>query len=279
MKIITLMEDSPGKGKDKEGLLYEHGLSLYIETKNHKVLLDTGASEKTLVNAKALGIDLSEIDTVILSHGHYDHSGGILPFVRENDHAKIYMRENAGGEFFHTGRESARYIGIDLEILKLPQVVLLKGDYKIDEELSIFTNITGRRLWPTSNISIREKQDDKYVQDEFSHEQCLVVSEGGKRALLSGCAHNGILNIVDKYHEIYGDNPDLVISGFHMVKKRAYKEEEIADIKATGAELLKTGAYYATGHCTGMPAFEILKEVMGDKLSYASPGTEFTLQR
>lgn len=78
MKVVILMEDTC----KVPGCEYEHGLSVYIETAKHKVLMDTGASEKTLENAKKLGIDLYKVDAVIVSHGHSDHSGGSLHFPR-----------------------------------------------------------------------------------------------------------------------------------------------------------------------------------------------------
>ena len=85
MKIINLIEDTQGT----EGLHAEHGLSIYIETSRHKILVDTGASEKTWENAERLGVRPEEIDTVFLSHGHYDHSGGILSFSKINPNARI----------------------------------------------------------------------------------------------------------------------------------------------------------------------------------------------
>ena len=92
LRIINLVENEPGFS----GCEAAHGLSFYVETKNHKLLFDTSPSEVILRNAEKLGVDLSAIDTVILSHGHYDHSGGILPFVDLNSKAKIYMQHNAG---------------------------------------------------------------------------------------------------------------------------------------------------------------------------------------
>ena len=91
MKIVALMEDTKGN----ELCMYEHGLSLYIETQKHHLLFDTGASEKTIKNAQQLGIDLRQVDTVILSHGHYDHAGGIIPFSKINPSAKIWMQKKS----------------------------------------------------------------------------------------------------------------------------------------------------------------------------------------
>ena len=91
MKIVTLVENSCGN----ENCIAEHGLSIYAETEKHKLLLDTGQTDAVVKNAKVLNIDLSAVDTVILSHGHYDHSGGILPFSKLNHTAQIIMQRLA----------------------------------------------------------------------------------------------------------------------------------------------------------------------------------------
>ena len=91
MRIINLIENTEGS----MGCAYAHGLSFYVETKKHKLLMDLGPSEETLKNAEKLGIDLTQVDTVILSHGHYDHSGGIMAFTKINPDAVIYMQESA----------------------------------------------------------------------------------------------------------------------------------------------------------------------------------------
>ena len=96
MRIINLIENTQGRSD----CLCAHVLSFYIETGKHKLLLDLGPSEDTIKNAEVLGIDLSAVDTVILSHGHYDHSGGIIPFTGINDQAAIYMQNSAGGEYY-----------------------------------------------------------------------------------------------------------------------------------------------------------------------------------
>lgn len=262
MKIINLMEDTSGSN----GCRFEHGLSFYIETQKHKLLLDTGATAAFLDNAKMLGIDLTQVDTVILSHGHYDHAGGILSFAKINAKAKIYMQKTAGCDYYNLRENKEKYIGIDKGILELPQVQLLEGDYWIDDELYLFTNITGRRYWAKSNLILKRKTEDTFVQDQFEHEQCLVITENGENVLLSGCAHNGILNIFDAYEQRFDRMPSKVISGFHMMKKGAYTEEEVRTIKETARELKKKNTVFYTGHCTGQAAFDIMKEIMGEKL-------------
>ena len=269
MHIITLMENTDGGN----GCAIEHGLSFYVETTKHKILLDTGASDRFIANAEKLGIDLAKVDTVILSHGHYDHTGGVLPFVRINQKALIYLRDCADGEYYHVDENEVRYIGIDRAIWDLPQLVRVKRRMNIDEEISIFTNITGRRCWSTSNNALKIKFGDRYRQDPFRHEMCTVIRSEGKNYLFSGCAHNGILNILDAYHAIYGGWPDVVLTGFHFMKKTEYTDAEKKNILAVANELKQIPAVFYSGHCTGEAAFTMMKEVMGDQLHQLHSGT------
>lgn len=274
MRIINLIENTPGV----DGCTIGHGLSFYIEAAGHKLLMDTGPSEYILENAGELGIVLSEVDTVVLSHGHYDHAGGILPFVDVNPTAKIYVHREAAGDYYaFDGREKGyRYIGIDQGITGLPQVIYVDGEMQIDENISVFSGITGRRNLPETNKRLMKKMGDRYIQDSFSHEQCLVVREDGKHFLFSGCAHNGILNILDRYKELYGTEPDVVVSGFHMMKKIGHTGEELRNIRDTAQELKRCHTVFYTCHCTGIPAYETMKEIMGEQLHYVHCGEEIS---
>jgi len=113
---------------------------------------------------------------------------------------------------------------------------------------------------------LKEKKEDVFIQDSFSHEQFLVISCDSKKILISGCAHNGIINILDRYFDIYNSYPDIVISGFHMIQKDDYTDDDVDKIKNTAEELLMTNAMFYSGHCTGQEAFDIMKEIMQDKL-------------
>ena len=278
MKIINLIENTEGKS----GCIYAHGLSFYVETAHHKLLVDLGPSSETLENAKTLGIDLSAVDTVILSHGHYDHSGGIIPFSKVNAKAAIYMQSLATGEYYADDGENAegeryRYIGIDKDIASLPNVHMISGDCVIDDELELFTIKNRTHELPFTNKRLLIKNPDGFVRDNFAHEHFLVVSGDGKKVLISGCAHNGILSIMDAYKEKYGSAPDAVISGFHLMKKTDYREDQLSEIREIAKELTAYPTKFFTCHCTGVPAYEAMKEIMGDKLTYVHSGDEVTL--
>lgn len=269
MKIINLVEDTKG------GICQnEHGLSFYVETKKHKLLSDCGATDMFIRNAELLGVDLSKIDVCALSHGHYDHSGGLLNFAELNSKAAIYLRENADGDYYNASAVPPRYIGIDKNIMNLPQTVKVSGNLLIDDELFLFGDFKKNccPLW--SNSLLKQKIGGQYKSDDFLHEQCLVIVEGDTQVLISGCAHNGILSITDRYFELFGRYPNVVISGFHMMKKSEYTQEESDCIKFTANELLKTDSLFYTGHCTGKPAFDIMKKIMGDKLRSFYSGSQ-----
>lgn len=262
MKIITLVEDTAGSGNCG----CEHGLSFYVETEKHKLLVDSGATDLFLRNAKLLQVDIRQVDTLILSHGHYDHGGGIPAFVRYNPNAKIYMNALAGGAYYNLKNDREKYIGIDKRCMELPQCVQIWEDLWIDEELYLFSGITGDRYPAKGNLLLKEKIRDTFVQDTFAHEQCLVITQGEQRILMSGCAHNGILNILDKYVRVFHGFPDIVISGFHLMQSQPYEAEDVTKIKKIAKELKKTGALFYTGHCTGQAAYDIMKPILGERL-------------
>ena len=280
MRIINLIENTEGKA----GCASAHGLSFYVETSGHKVLVDLGPSDEIIKNAEKLGIDLSQVDTVILSHGHYDHSGGIKAFSRINPSALIYMQQSATDDHYADDGESAgseryKYIGIDKDILNLPQVKIVSGDYRIDDELEIFTLRKRTHKLPFTNKRILKKENGEYVEDDFKHEQYLVIKDDGKRILMSGCAHNGIPNILDAYKDKYDSFPDAVISGFHLMKKVKYTKDEIDELLKIGRELKKCPTMFYTCHCTGETAYKILRITMGEQIRYVHSGDEVKIEK
>ncbi|MBE5848859.1 MAG: MBL fold metallo-hydrolase [Lachnospiraceae bacterium] len=280
MRIINLIENTEGS----TGCVCAHGLSFYVETSKHKLLVDLGPSEETLRNAEKLGVDLTQVDTVILSHGHYDHSGGLMAFSKINPDATIYMQESAGDDYYAddgngADKERYRYIGIDKDILNLPQVKTLKGDYRIDDELELFTVKERTHKLPFTNNRLLIKENGKYIQDDFRHEHYLVISDDDMRVLISGCAHNGIHSILDAYKYKYGSCPDAVISGFHLMKKVEYTDEELGEVVDIGKELKKYPTMFYTCHCTGEAAYKMMKLSMGERLQYVHSGDEVTIKK
>lgn len=268
MKIMILMENEPSV----DHLYNEHGLSIYIEVGNHKILMDSGQSDKTYANALELGIDVKDIDIFVLSHGHYDHGNGFIAFHNVNDKAKIYMQESCKNEFYH----GERYIGLNKEIFDYDNIEYLNGDIDIDETVSIFTNISNHKIAPKGNKRLLKKENNTLIMDDFNHEQCLVIKEDDLYVLFSGCAHHGILNVLDTFYLKYGRYPDAVFSGFHMASKKGYDRNDIDEIVYTAKVLNELDTMFYTGHCTGIEAFEILYEHM-DFIEYMHVGDQIEI--
>lgn len=268
MKVTILIENTAVR----EDLAAEHGLSIYVETPHHCLLMDTGASGAFAENAGKLGVDLRRVDTLVLSHGHYDHGGGVKEFARLNPEAGIYVRENAFGSFYAEDPGEYRYIGLDPQIESLPQLVKVKGDLVIDGELSLYTNVCGKKLWPAGNRVLKERAPRGYVQDSFAHEQYLVIAAEGREVLISGCAHNGIVNILEEVSRRRGRVPDVVFSGFHLMKGDGYSAGDLEIIREVTEELSRYPSRFYTGHCTSQIPYETLADILGEQLACMSGG-------
>ena len=273
MRGVVLIENSAGH----PGCVCEHGLSVYFETETRRVLADTGSTAAFLENAEALGVDLARTDLVFLSHGHYDHAGGIPEFAARYPRVPIYLRKSAGGDYYAMDPDGPRYVGMEKSVLALPQAIPLDCDRDLDGGVTCFGNVTERRLWSKSNLLLRRREGENYLQDSFDHEQALVLREREKYCLFTGCAHCGVLNFLDRFREKYGRCPDAVVGGFHFMKKGDYTPEEETVIRKTAKELSVMPTVFYSGHCTGRRAWAMMAEIMGDGLREIHTGTEFTV--
>lgn len=275
MKVVVLMENTTCR----EDISCAHGLSLYIETAKHRLLFDMGPDERFIENAEALGIDLSQVDTAFLSHAHNDHCGGLAAFLRCNDRAKVYMQRAALGDYYVVTDSKCAPIGLSPEDKTLQERFILCDDtVRLDDELTVFSRVTGRTLWSGANATLREKVGNDYPHDAFRHEQSLLVSENGKTALFAGCAHCGMANILKRAEEVSGKTPDFVLAGFHLYNPSLQRSEPQELVDAVG-EALKSAAVrkYFTGHCTGKEAYERLHAHLGARIGAIPAGTELEL--
>ncbi len=287
MKITTLIENT----KQDDNLVNEHGLSLFIETDDKKILLDTGASDNFIHNAEKLGVNIKDIDYIIISHGHYDHASGIKGILGINKKASVYMHVNATGEHYGnigaklTGIMSSlayplvkksplfsKYIGIDISVVSRyeKRIKFITDFRKIDDNIFAITDIPKKYPIPEGNKFLLVKKGRMLFFDDFSHEIVLVVKENNGLVVFSGCCHNGILNIIDAVRKNFISEPiKAVIGGFHLEMRSG--KNDIAGTKED-IELVARGlaekniAEIHTGHCTGEKAFEILRSTIGDNV-------------
>ncbi len=273
---ITVLSENTSVSPDIKS---EHGLSLYIKRKKGDLLFDTGASSIFLENAGKLGIDISSADKAIISHGHYDHGGGLPAFLEANRKAKVYFNKNAFGNYYSLRDGRQKYIGLDRSLIPNERFIFIDGDEKIDDDLEIFSGVRQRILSPSCNsmLYMKETGSEDYIRDDFRHEQNLVIREGENTVLFCGCAHNGIVNIMEHYVGKYGSLPTHVIGGFHLYSNSGAKSEDPGIVFEIGRYLLDSAAEYYTGHCTGDEAFNILKRTMGQMIHRISAGKSFEI--
>lgn len=253
MKIVSLLENTANRNDVKT----EHGLSLYIETEDHKILFDMGQTDLFCENAKILGIDLSAVDIAILSHGHYDHGGGLKKFMEINSIAPIFINKYAFLPYYN-GTE--KYIGLDENIKKSKNVFLTGNKFGIDTGLTLYSCNRKNRKHGFSSFGLNKKAKGEFLPDDFLHEHYLLIKENGKKVLISGCSHKGILNITEWFE------PDVLVGGFHFCKMET--NEELAEAAKTLNSFKTT---YYTCHCTGTEQFLFMKNYM-DNIHYLSCG-------
>ena len=273
MKLTVLSENT----SVSETLESEHGLSIYIEMLGQHILFDTGAGCVFERNAEKLGVDLATVDRLVISHGHYDHGGGLRTFLEVNSHAKIYLHKQAFEPHFSRRTDGIASIGLDNTLLPNERFVFCGDDYAIDENIEVFSRVESQRLFPSCNTTLFMKRGDDFVPDDFAHEQNLVIQQNGKTVLIAGCAHKGIVNIVDACKDRLGQYPDYVVGGFHLSGPRGNLSEAPDVVDAIGEYLASTPSRYYTCHCTGMENYQRLKRILGERIQSLSTGDQISL--
>lgn len=263
MKVITLFENRTISKEYRS----KHGLSLYIETSNHKILFDTGTDDSFAYNASKLGVNLEDIDIAIISHGHYDHGGGLEAFLKLNSKAKIYIGKEAFDSHLLKLFGIIKYnIGLKKELHSNNRFVFVDGTMIIDDELTLFGDVKGNRLMPKGNDRLLKEYSKGLVKkDNFEHEINLLTNENQKYSLLCGCAHKGIINIIERAKDIIDCDLHTVIGGFHLMgmKVKDSKAKDFLDELSSTLSSNNVEQYY-TCHCTGEKTYSYLSEKMNN---------------
>lgn len=252
MLITALAENTSAR----EEIGCEHGLSLYIRWQGRTILFDMGQGDLFARNAAALGLELRQVDWAVLSHGHYDHGGGLARFLQENDTAPVYVNPFAFQPHYNArGKE----IGLDPALASHPRLVFPQGDCPLCEGAWLLRPRRQRRR-PLDSAGLTAEVDGVLQPEDFRHEQYLLLEEDGKRVLFSGCSHNGAAEIVDWFR------PDVLVGGFHLMRRPL--DRALVD---TARDLERLGAAYLTCHCTGEAQYGFLRPYLS-RLRYLSAG-------
>jgi 7,8-dihydropterin-6-yl-methyl-4-(beta-D-ribofuranosyl)aminobenzene 5'-phosphate synthase len=273
MMIKTLIENVSLSDDFKS----EHGLSLYIEIQNKKILFDTGAGGLFLDNAEKLDVDIADINSLVISHGHYDHGGGLKKFLVENKKAEVFIHRLAFEKYYSREKNGQiKYIGLEEDLKQNRRFIFTSDRFFIYKGVQVFSNVAKKECLPFANRNLFKEQNGQKIQDTFAHEQNLIIEEDGKTILITGCAHNGIVNIIEHFKGIKKRYPDFIIGGFHLSGHLGVCEDSDY-LEKLGKYLLATESVCYTGHCTGTEAYQQLKKAMKDKIQYISTGSQINI--
>jgi 7,8-dihydropterin-6-yl-methyl-4-(beta-D-ribofuranosyl)aminobenzene 5'-phosphate synthase len=257
---------------------HEHGLSLYIDTGDRKILFDTGASDLFLDNGRKMQVNISDVDTAVISHGHYDHGGGLDYFLRDNSKAKVFLHHLAfGKQYALRSNGNMDYIGLNEALRQNSRLIFTANRLVMGNGLQLFSNILHNFPCPEANANLLTEVNGKKLPDMFFHEQNLIVRSEGKTFLFTGCAHNGIENILERFRTLEGSMPDYAIGGLHLSSPSTPESNMPARIVELGRFLADTGVKFLTCHCTGIGPYNQLKKAMCDRIDYISAGMQLVL--
>jgi 7,8-dihydropterin-6-yl-methyl-4-(beta-D-ribofuranosyl)aminobenzene 5'-phosphate synthase len=253
MKIVVLSDNLT----DDTRLESEHGLSIYLESASVKYLLDTGASDLFIHNAEVLGIDFAEVDYCLISHGHNDHIGGLQAFLEINKKAKVILSADIPGAEYMSIRRYPHSITGHVDFEKFQDRFIFIKKNTIINHIHIYASIPQKYAVPlgNKNLFIR-KFEGEYVSDTFHHELVFLIDD----ILFTGCAHNGILNILEAIQEPV----KISLGGFHLLDSHLDQHYETNDqLLCVSQSLAEKYPYvdFYTGHCTGDRSYVILSDV------------------
>lgn len=265
MKITVLIENTT-----QSELLCEHGLSILIENKEKKILLDAGTTDKFLINAGNMNVDLTDVDMCVLSHGHYDHSGGFYSYLKTNSAVGVYAMERFDEEYF-SSNGGMHEIGVPKEILMEygKSFIRVNSVTKIDDGIYLVPHTTQGLEKIGERTGLFKKVDEEIVPDDFLHELSLVIDNGNGLTIFNSCSHGGFCNIINEVKAYFGGRTiNAFIGGLHMkgmkdgVEYCTFSQEQIDEIAITMDKENVKKIY--TGHCTGEVGFEKVRLACGD---------------
>ena len=275
LQITTLSENTAGARR----LLGELGLSILLETDEVNILFDTGQSISASHNAELLGINLSQIDKIVLSHGHYDHTGGLKQILRriEKEIEIIAHPDIWAVKYSRREGQEAEFIGIPFHRQTLES---LGAHFNLTTEpVRISSNImtTGEIPMVTDYEDIEHrfqvKEGDSFKPDRFLDDRALIINTEPGLVVILGCAHRGIINTLYHAQQLTGVKAIYaVVGGCHLMdatEERVWLT--IAALKELGVQRL------GFCHCTGMPASAIMAREFGDSFSFNNAGTRVSL--
>ncbi len=265
VRVVILIDNNKGGYP----LISEHGFSVFIEDEDKRIIFDFGQSDAFFYNAIKMGINISNIDIGVLSHGHYDHSGGLKIFFENNFIAKVYTHPLAFKDRYSTSTGKKRYIGIDEEIkIKYKdRFIFTKNLEKLSKHVYFLGEIKGPKpKW--KNLILKDDSPDLFEDDS-----AIVIDLDNRLHVITGCCHSGVFQTLAQVKEYFPDKEIIsIIGGLHLNK--ADDDTLLLTQEALSYFNVK---YVFGGHCTGERGFDFLSNIDNIKIVFLYTGYYFIL--
>ncbi len=265
-------------------VLAEFGWSVLIEADGKKILFDTGTEFAVPLNAEALGINLSEVDKIVLSHGHIDHTGGLGKVLEKiNKKIEIIGHPEIWSARYNRSEKEDRFIGIPFRCEQLEAMGAVFHLHREPVQITENVTTTGEIQMLTDSESVELpdekgygwwiKQGSELKPDTVPDDQALIIKTGLGLVIVLGCAHKGIINTIYHAQKLTGIKQIYaVIGGSHLID--AGKERIQSTIKVLkDLDIKKIGLC----HCTGLPASVIMAQELGERFFFNNTGTVFEI--
>ncbi len=274
-RITILCENTVGV----PGLIGEHGFSALVEFDTESILMDTGSGHGLMHNARALHKDLSVVEKIIISHGHYDHTEGFRQALALTYGAEVYAHPDIFGRKIavigqgETRRQ--RFIGIPYRRAYLESLGAIfrfeRGFTEVAPDVFMTGEVPRETAFEKGDPRLFVLKDDEYVPDDFSDDQSMVIKTPQGLIIVFGCAHAGMINTIWYAQKKTGqDRVRALLGGTHLgFLSPDQLEESVKELKKINPETI------AVSHCTGMkPAMRLMQE-FGDNFIFANAGSVF----
>jgi 7,8-dihydropterin-6-yl-methyl-4-(beta-D-ribofuranosyl)aminobenzene 5'-phosphate synthase len=258
---------------NQPGAIAEHGLSIFMETNRGNYLLDTGQGKAVINNALVLGLDLKTIKGIIISHHHWDHTGGLGPVLDLKGAVDIYAHPGFFKESYNIGGGMVRYIGVPYPRPLLEgkgATFIFSNEFRqIEPGMWLTGEVPRRTDYELGDKNQVVKSNGGYVKDDILDDQSVVIETEKGLLVVLGCCHSGIINTLSYIVEKMGQRPIYaVIGGTHLGPVGDEQREKSIDaLKAFDIERL------GVSHCTGLKTASRLAGEFGDRFFFCNVGT------
>ncbi len=258
VQVLTLIENSNG---EHLGLQIEHGLSFLIQTDCHQILFDVGQSAKFIHNADVLNVNLSKTTHVVLSHGHYDHTGGFRDLVHTIGNSfELYVNRGFFSPKYAYNNGSLQFLGnnFDERFLEKEPITTHYVEQNVVElvpQVYIVSNFDRTTDFEAVNQRFCLYSGSSLITDRFEDEVALVIDNPKGLIVILGCSHPGLVNMLNTIVKRFNKPIYAILGGTHLVEA----DEKRLDLSFTFLQKLSP-ALLGISHCTGEKAIQRLKQ-------------------